>query len=125
MSTQNRYDRLKAERRCVRCGEQDELTLQGRSVCDVCRKKLLAYSKKHYQKQGKTEEYRAMYRKVRRERYHKWARNHQCVHCGAKLPEEYYYVSCPKCRQYQAEYQKRKKTAGAATPNGQKENNLN
>ena len=31
-----RYERLKAEKRCVRCGAQDERTEAGRTLCNGC-----------------------------------------------------------------------------------------
>jgi hypothetical protein len=31
-----RYERLKAEKRCVRCGAQDERTKAGRTLCKSC-----------------------------------------------------------------------------------------
>ena len=31
-----RYERLKAEKRCVRCGAQDERTKAGRTLCNGC-----------------------------------------------------------------------------------------
>lgn len=46
--------------------------------------------------------------------------NHQCPHCGDSLPDGYVYVTCEACRRDMRERARRKKkTAGAATPNGQ------
>ena len=54
-----------------------------------------------------------------KQRYDTRRENHKCTACGAALDENYFYVQCPKCRRYYSEYNKKKKTAGAA-PNGQK-----
>jgi len=58
-----RYERLKAEKRCVRCGAQDERTKAGRTLCKSC-----------YEYDSKKAK---MQRKERRE-------THCCILCGAQ-----------------------------------------
>ncbi len=36
----DRYNRLKAEHRCTKCGQQDERTLSGRICCAACAEKV-------------------------------------------------------------------------------------
>lgn len=118
-----RYQRLREQKRCTRCRNQDERTLQGFSVCESCKRKFEAYRKEYLARPGIAEQRRISSKNAVNRRYHKRQRNHQCVHCGVVLAADYFYTNCPKCRQQKAEHYQKKKTAGAATPNGQKENN--
>ena len=58
-----RYERLKAEKRCVRCGAQDDRTKAGRTLCKDC----YGYDSKRDKLQ----------RRARRE-------NQCCIWCGAQ-----------------------------------------
>lgn len=120
-----RYQRLREQKRCTRCRGQDERTLQGFSVCESCKRKFEAYRREYLARPGNAERQRISNQNTVNRRYHQRQRNHQCVHCGAALAADYFYTNCLKCRQQKAEYYQKKKTAGATTPNGQKENNYN
>jgi hypothetical protein len=106
-----RYQRLREQKRCTWCGEQDERTLQGYTLCQRCKKNLT--------RPDRAETKRISSRNYMNARYYKRQRNHQCTQCGADLANDYFYTACPKCRQKAAEYRRKKKTAGAGTPNGQ------
>jgi len=109
-----RYQRLREQKRCTRCREQDERTLQGFSVCESCKRKFEAYRKEYLSRPGIAEQQRISSKNTVNRRYHQRQRNHQCVHCGATLADDYFYTNCPKCRQQKAEYYQKKKTASTA-----------
>ena len=71
------YYRLKwkAEGKCVNCGMARDPALKSR-LCGRCREQTLAYKRRT--------------RQLRRE-------NHQCYHCGKKLPEDWKLTKCPGC----------------------------
>lgn len=58
-----RYERLKAEKRCVRCGAQDERTEAGRTLCAGC----YMYDSKKAKLQ-----------------YKERCKNQCCIQCGAQ-----------------------------------------
>jgi hypothetical protein len=58
-----RYERLKAEKRCVRCGAQDERTKAGRTLCKGC----YEYDSKKAKLQ-----------------YKERCKNQCCIQCGAQ-----------------------------------------
>ena len=58
-----RYERLKAEKRCVRCGAQDERTKVGRTLCKGC----YMYDSKKAKLQ-----------------YKERCKNQCCIQCGAQ-----------------------------------------
>lgn len=120
-----RYQRLREQKRCTRCRNQDERTLQGFSVCESCKQKFESYRREYLSRPGNAERQRISNQNTVNRRYYQWQRNHQCAHCGAALAADYFYTTCPKCRQQQAEWYQKKKTAGMAVPNGQDKNHLN
>jgi len=80
-----RATRLKAQKKCVQCGESDENTLAGHVHCKQCSEKFNGYFKNMY-----------------RERM--WSG--RCVRCG-KVSDGYSY--CKACRKKNAErYRSRK-----------------
>lgn len=89
-----RYERLKAEKRCVRCKAQDERTEAGRTLCTGC------YG--HDSKKGK------LLRKERRE-------NHCCIWCGIQdrntLKGRAYCFNCAIKNAIRARKYYKKKTA--------------
>ena len=89
-----RYERLKAEKRCVRCGAQDERTKAGRTLCAGC----YGYDSK----KGKLQ------RKARRE-------NHCCIWCGTQdsntLKGRVYCFNCAIKNAVRAKKYYKKKTA--------------
>lgn len=96
-----RYRRFREEKRCPQCGKQDERTLNGKCYCEKCMDNR---------------------RKKCRRQYRNRQQNHECTRCGVKLPNDYFYVKCDNCRNREQEKcREKKKTAGAATPNGQKQ----
>lgn len=105
------YLRLREQKRCTRCAKQDARTLQGYSICESCKEKSL--------RPDKVEANRISHRNYMNVRYYQRQRDHQCTQCGVDLANDYFYTNCPKCRQQKAEYYQKKKTAEAATPNGQ------
>ena len=119
MSGKAYYKKLKDQKVCVRCRKQDERTLQGFSMCEGCRQAFNKYWREYINRPGKRAFQREAVKIYRTNQYYKRRENHRCVMCGAPLEDNYFYVQCPKCRQYRADYYKKKKTAGAA-PNGQK-----
>jgi len=87
------YARTKAEKRCVACRKQDELTLNGQTRCEECRIK----KKKHGGGKPNPEARRARTLRLR-------AAN-LCVDCCAPLVQR----SCPRCKKIRADrYAKRK-----------------
>ncbi len=88
------YQQRKAAGACVQCGKVDDRTANGKVCCAVCA-------------QAKSESSRKFHQKC--------AAEHRCVWCGDRLPEQYYYVLCPSCRekdrQESAAYYQKKKTA--------------
>ena len=73
----NRYERLKAEHRCVVCGcelDKDAKTIK----CEKCRKQASITLKKHFNKR---------------------IDNRLCRRCGQPLPEGMKHKACFKCRQ--------------------------
>ena len=109
-----RYYRLREQKRCTWCGEQDERTLQGYTLCERCKKNLT--------RPDKAEAHLISNRNYMNARYYQRQRNHQCVHCGADLAADYFYTYCPKCRQKAAEYYRKKKTAQSGNSETVKDN---
>lgn len=84
---------------CVWCGLCDDRTAAGRYLCELCKQKKTRWRQEH-DKKLKAE--------------------HRCIICQAPMPKDWFYVSCEKCKtRDRNNYYKRKKTAEAATPNGQ------
>lgn len=102
-----RYAKRKAEHLCTACGKQDERTLNGFAMCADCCQKLKAYRQRP--------EIRAAHNAIEAtkslQRYYNRQNNHQCVRCGIKLADDYYYVMCEACRAKAKEYSKKRKTA--------------
>ena len=94
VDNKTRYQRLKAAGLCVECGK---LPAAENSVhCEKCR-----------------EMHRTVNRVYRMRLYYRRQENPECVFCGVKLPPEYFYVRCSKCREKnkkkQKEYYERRK----------------
>ena len=84
---------------CVNCGLCDDRTAAGKWLCKPCREKQTLLERK------------------RRERLMK---EHRCTSCKSQLPDDWFYTKCESCKARERNnYYKRKKTAEAATSNGQ------
>lgn len=84
---------------CVDCGLCDDRTAAGKWLCQPCREKQSAYFREYNQR---------------------LAKEGKCVSCRTKLPDGYFYVKCESCKvRERARYYAKKKTAEAATSNGQ------
>lgn len=99
------YQRMKAEHRCVSCAKQDARTLDGRVHCERC------YGMEREYHKANKEIIRHQISVYTFRRYYRRQENHECISCGAKLPEDYFYVRCETCRAKQREYRQKKKTA--------------
>ena len=120
MSGKAYYKQLKDRKVCVRCRKQDERTLQGLSMCEDCRQAFNKYWREYVNRPERRTFQREAAKNSRYKQYYNRRENHQCTVCGTVLEDDYFFTQCPKCRRYKSEYNKKKKTAGAATPNGQK-----
>lgn len=106
MSIKETYYKRKAQHKCCHCGKSDTRTQSGKTVCLQCTEK----NKEKQRKQAN--EYYAEHREEQKAaqrarfyiQYHNRQENHECVTCGVKLPEDYYYVNCADCHQKQKEY---------------------
>lgn len=103
------YQKRKTERRCVNCGKQDERTLNGKTECAECTDKRSRYYAAQNEIQRKL--HRISNTISNAQRYYRRQENHECVTCGMKMPENWYYVRCEACREHQKAYRKKKKTA--------------
>lgn len=103
-----RRDARKANKQCIVCGNQDELTLEGRVRCSVCREKQSARFKRYYE----TEYGKEMGRIRHRETNDKLRAQGICIRCCTNKanPGRSY---CPECtekyRKYNREYMERKR----------------
>lgn len=107
---QRLYNKRKAAHECVNCGKQDERTRKGLTCCEHC----AAVSRLAYERTDRDKK-----RASQKKSYIKNVQNHICPRCKQPLPENYFFIVCESCREKYKEYYKNKKTAGAATPNGQ------
>ena len=82
---------------CVSCKNQDAYTLAGRTYCSDCAEKYAKLKHDKFYTNKESIEQRKKQRKELRERHIK---NHECSVCGNKLPENYKYHTCSKCRTY-------------------------
>lgn len=106
-----RYQRMRKNKSCVQCGNKDERTLSGKAICCECNEKSKVYRR--------TDAGRVAAQRSQRTKYAKRLENHQCVHCGKKLPDDYYYIQCSDCKEYQHRKYlecKKKKTAEDGNP---------
>lgn len=87
-----RYARMKAERRCVTCGTQDDNTLAGRINCLECAQKKA---------------------KGQAARMSRAQSEHRCARCGRAMPGDYWYVYCEDCKKRVSERRARKITLRA------------
>lgn len=83
--TRDDYWERRLEKRCVKCGAQDEKTLAGRCRCDFCGKKLKYYN--------------AKYNAEKMRSYYTWKAEGRCTACGAERDNE--TLLCSKCRALQ------------------------
>lgn len=88
-----RYEYLKMQHRCVRCGGRDAYTLGGRAVCSDCREKLRArereYDRIHADERNKKAKERRAVKIasglcVRCGKRHTDQQKHTCAYCLAK-----------------------------------------
>ena len=85
------YDYCTKHHLCHSCYTKDAYTLNGRALCGDCAEKQNEYKRVHTDKEHRTE--------LRRILRQKHIENHECAECGEKLPENYYYKICQKCRE--------------------------
>lgn len=90
MANKATYAQRKADGLCVNCGKT--AAISNSVFCKQCRETHRAANCL----------YAAQIQSRRRA-------NHECLFCGVKLPSDYYYVGCPKCRARQKHYYDRKK----------------
>ena len=107
---QRLYQKRKTAHKCVNCGKQDDRTIKGLTCCKHC----AAVQKTSY---NNTDESKR--KAANKKAYIKNVQNHKCPRCKHPLPQDYYYTVCASCREKQRDDYQKKKTAGAATPNGQ------
>lgn len=107
---QRLYNKRKAAHECVNCGKQDDRTRKGLTLCEHC----AAVNSANYARVDKAKK-----RAARKKAYIKKVQNHICPRCNKPLSEDYFFTVCESCRERYKEYCRKKKTAGAATPNGQ------
>lgn len=113
MSYKSLYYQRKVQHKCTECGKADLRTLSGKTICKRCTEK------NRERKRLYALEYRADHREVTRTvvatcsyiRYHNRQENHECVTCGMKMPENWYYVRCEACRERQKAQREKEKTA--------------
>ena len=114
-----------AEKKCAKCGKEDERTRSGKRICREClmeRRRVYALARYYRLKEqgicpscgwsmepGRSK-CRACMDKAKpslkkyRERLRK---EHRCTNCGTQLPEDYWWVMCEACRERQAVSYKR------------------
>ena len=80
---------------CIRCGNKDERTISGHSLCSVCTEKASEYSKLN----PKSPEKRAEQCIRKKERWRKRKAEHRCPICNKELDAESKYILCPNCRE--------------------------
>ena len=85
-----RYDYLKQQHRCVRCGERDERTVAGKTLCDKCSEQSKYYANKHKKRYGEIK------RKYSKERYYRLVSLGLCVCCGKESVKNN-NRRCPAC----------------------------
>lgn len=88
-----RYNYLKLQHRCVRCGEKDARTEDGKALCMSCKDKQTEYYRPKY-KSMKTQQ---------KQRYNHLAEQGVCVMCG-KEPASEGLRLCRKCRLRKSQY---------------------
>lgn len=109
---QRLYQKRKAAHQCVNCGKQDDRTIKGFVHCEHCSSVMkAAYNRVDKAKKSAS----------RKKSYLKTIQNRKCPRCKQPLPKDYFYTVCASCRKKMKAYYQKKKTAGAATPNGQRE----
>lgn len=79
---------------CVQCYKQDAYTLVGRTLCADCAAKDAARHRQKYSLKEEAEK-RKEERRLKRQRH---IENHECTECGKKLPQNYTYRLCARCR---------------------------
>ena len=89
MANKITYAQRKADGLCVNCGKT--AAMPNSVFCKQCR-----------------ETHRAVNQLYAVQLHERRRANHECLFCGVKLPSDYYYVSCQKCREKQKEYYRRK-----------------
>lgn len=95
-----KYDYLKLQHRCVRCGERDERTVAGKVLCTKCSEKSKYYANKY---KGK---YREIKKEYGKERYYKLVSLGLCVCCGKESVSNN-NRHCPVCRAKYSKYNKK------------------
>ena len=101
--TVKRYDYLKLQHKCVRCGKRDERTEAGKMHCAVCSKEQNKKAAEQYAKAENKEKKRV----YNSERY-SWLKSHgYCVMCGKERADEN-RTHCSACRKYKSEQVKKR-----------------
>ena len=109
--TQERYYRLKAEHRCTNCGDQDERTLSGKTLCVPCaefrsRKSKMLYAETR-EPRVRSPEYHKNHRERAKELYRERRAAHLCVWCGR--PAVGNGVHCAEHKDYHKKYQEKRR----------------
>ena len=78
--TMTRYEYNKLHHRCVRCGQEDAYTMNGRSYCADCADKMNAINTKYYHAHSKERIAKE------KEKVDAWREAGLCIRCG-KAPE--------------------------------------
>lgn len=100
-----RYERLKAEGKCVRCLKplDAEAKEEGHVNCSECSRKQREYIKI----KRRDFKFRIKHSEQMRTRYEHLKSEHRCTMCGVLLEEDYKYLLCEKCRSKSREANKR------------------
>lgn len=92
MTEKEYYRKRKKYNLCVRCGQQDAYTMNGRSYCSECAEKKAKVSKKYYENNRETV-------KASQKKYSdKLKKEHKCPRCSKKLDKNDNHKVCPECR---------------------------
>lgn len=112
-----RYDYLKLQHRCTKCGERDERTVAGKTLCAKCYKKQKSYYSQIGESRKKdTKTYNT-------ERYYRLVSLGLCVCCGKESVSNN-NRRCPACRAKYSKFNKKyyeKKKKGRAANESKKE----
>ncbi|MGN1346959.1 MAG: hypothetical protein ACI4V1_09240, partial [Eubacteriales bacterium] len=85
-----RYDKLRAEHRCVRCGCEDAFTMNGRALCAECAEKNLLKTKEYYSA------HRDELSQKAKKRYYSLKERGLCTICGRRRAKRW-HTQCEVC----------------------------
>lgn len=103
----NRYEYLRMQRRCVRCGGQDAKTQSGRCLCSAC-----------------TEKNGATARAVMKSLYAARKASGLCAKCGKRAPAEGYVLCTPCMIQKERQAANRRESARSNAETGGQSNGI-